>query len=601
MPTLPPLDQRTWRALTRLVAAGAVAAHIGFVARDSRLPPDLNRVFTDLPTLYSDLGSVSTWGHALTLTFTHTTGWYNFLIAAASQIAGRPSAVFEIGLIAWFAVLLWATASLADRLAGPAAACVAVALTASAPSVFAFARQGWVHVLEAAIALTLLAIWSRDAGLVARRTRVGIAVGGILLLWTRTSGLIFAASVLVAMASGWRVGGPGYFRRAAWAVGPWSVGLIPVIAVGQNYMSDKLASRARYFDMVRPLSEQLPDDLGWSVLALLVAGVAALAYGWKRDAHEPTAFYVLGTWVVVGFSLVFVFGVGIDNFTVIVPAAAVLAGVGLVRVHERLALAPLVLWIPVAISFWLPQSQAGALLQIVPGTPKGMRDDHADNFLRVYNEFGVAEIRRLLDATCPSRDTVTCYVGVDRGLFRPSPEEPGALELFLMGEHHVELNSLAEARVIPGRLDAVARYGCTQSDIGWVRRFPRAFYNTQMITSAQGLTIAWKKVLSGNCSFEWYTKNGRVANVNALPKGDPLGQLRRGPGGTMGGGMVPGTGGMAVPNGMTGNGTGMAAPGPGGDVFIPTGPRYPNPATLPGATVPVTPTPATPPPPNGSR
>ena len=542
-----------------------MAAHVVFAVRDARYPPDLNRVYTALPSLYVDLAHPSTWGDALATTFTTTTGWYNLLVAALSHLTGRPGFVFQLGLIASFALLLWATGDLARRLGGAPARAAAIALTASTPIVYGFARQGWVHVLEAAIALALVTTWAADTGLTQRRTRVGVAVGGLLLLWTRTSGLLFAASVLVALVSGWRAGGRGYFRRLGIAVAPWAIGMIPVVVVLQTYLSDKLASRSRYFAMVRPLTEQLPDDLGWAALAVLVAGVGL--YATDPDRRRGATVNVLIGWVVAGFSLVLVFGVGVDNFNVIVPAAAVLAGVGFARRAALLSLIPVALFIPIGGSFWLPAYEATTLLRILPGTPKGMRDDHSDNFLRVYDEFGVAEIRALLDATCPGRDTTTCTVGVDRGLFRPSPEEPGALELFLMGETNVRLNSLAEARVIPGRLDAVARYGCVQSDIGWTRRYPRAFYNTQMVVSAQNFSMAWRKTLSGNCTFEWYTQNGRVANAGALPKGDPLGLVK------------PGT--------ITGSTTpqGPVAPAAGTD-FYSTGPRFPHPSTFEGGVLP---------------
>lgn len=518
---------RTW---ARLGVAGAVAvcaggAHLVFLLSDARLPPDRNRVYTDLPTLTTQLGSLSTVKSALYVAATTTTGWYNLALAMVIRLMGHADLVFALANLGWLALLLCATAVIAARIEGGGpgresawGAAAAVALTASAPLVIGYARMGWIHIPEAALALAILAVWGEDPGLTRRGSRVGIAVSGAALIALRTSGLLWAVTLLPVLLSGWRVGRSGYFRRLAWTLSGWGGGLVPVLVVGQAYLEDKLAARARYVAMVSPLGFQLQEQIGLPVLLLMGAGLLALLTRRARFDGPAAILAVLGAWIVVPFALTAVFGVGIDNFPQLVPALAILGGLGLAHLRWWLTALPLGLWGLILLSFWLPTAVADRVLGVLPGMPLGLRDDHANNVLRVYTTFGYREVGDLLAASCPDSTVRHCRIAVDRGLFDAMPEEPGSWELFLLGEDRVALYSLADGPPVSREVDALARFGCTGSDAAWVQRFPRALLNGEAVIQAQSLSLAWRRQLEGGCSYEWWTPGGAFLDANAAPE-----------------------------------------------------------------------------------
>ena len=147
------------------------------------------------------------------------------------------------------------------------------------------------------------------------------------------------------------------------------------------------------------------------------------------------------------------------------------------------------------------------------------------------DEFGEAELRALLDATCPASGR--CVLGVDRGLAWPETEDPGQLGGFLLAREGLVLRSTLRPRAQEGprSLDALVLLTSLQDDARYRQKVPSTARALDAWVRAQELAPAWVQPLPGGCELAWMTPEGVVRDPAAMPPGGavPPGWRRRVP------------------------------------------------------------------------
>jgi hypothetical protein len=349
----------------------------------------------------------------------------------------------------------------------------------------------------------------------------------------RPSGLVWCATLVPALASGWRWGPPRrVFARAAVVLLAWAAGTAPLLASMGSYLGDKMTARARYAAHVEPMLRELTGDLG---IPFLVAAVPGLLWMAVRRPRGQPARLVLLAWLTVALLLHAFFHSGMDNFLVLVPALAILAAEGLARLGPRLLALPAAALLVFVASTWLPQGLVRAAWTSVPGAA-GPFDASPDTWLRPWRGFGAREVGALLDATCPApsgrADADRCRILAERGLFDDYVEEPGRLELFLLRRDQVKLVGLDEVReqADPRGYAAFVRFTCPQTDSAWEARDPGSSGMADGVARAGHMALAWGVRLAGDCTYRWLTPSGIVARPEHLPDPRRFGQPLR-PGG----------------------------------------------------------------------
>lgn len=519
--------------MTNIVIAATLIAHARFILVDTRIPRDLGLYYEGVPHAYDLLngrtpGTAAEWLHTLGM----STGWYHVFLGGLLTVLGRNQDSFQVPDLLWMGVILVAVAGLGRRLAGEVAALCAVCLTAAMPGVVVAARTAWIHVPEAAICLLGLWAWVADPGLARRRTALVLALVPMLAFSLRPSGFIWAGSMMGLVAwSAWRGRNAervGRLKLALIVLG-CALGTIPPLRYFGEYMSAKMASRARYASTLPDALLQIQMMVGalpaWISAVGLVLGIVAALRSIRRlrlgeGARPAGALLVL--WVGLAGVLWLLFQAGVDNFTVAGPALALVASFGLASLLPRAGsvlslLAVFVFW----FFQWIPQPDGGSIVRRTPGLREITFDPHLMNFYRPWSHFGEPEMRALVDATC-GRDAKPgeCVVIADQGLYVPFGEEPGRLELFLAGETRIQLLPIRDVQdPNTQKLDALAEFHCGERDIQWRLRWPRSLPNLETLISAQKLEPAWSMEVGPQCVFLWLTPGGTVQTPEQLPRG----------------------------------------------------------------------------------
>jgi hypothetical protein len=113
---------------------------------------------------------------------------------------------------------------------------------------------------------------------------------------------------------------------------------------------------------------------------------------------------------------------------------------------------------------------------------------------------------------------------VDHALFYPTAEEPGNMELFLLGRDGITLVPLYVPAAPAGapKLHALASFSCEDQDRAWQARRPGIRAQTLRVIEQRDLREVWQRGLGDGCVLRWYTPGGRLASGATLPVGDPF-------------------------------------------------------------------------------
>lgn len=512
-PSPPPASRRADLALAGLWLV-VVAHQAVFQVLDARIPGDQGRYFTQIPRYYWDLETWETAKGALLRALVDSTGWYDLAVAGLLRAFGRSPLPMEGLGVAFYGLLLGFTALTARRLAGPVAGACALALTAALPMVTLFGRKEWIHVPEAALAMAMAWVWLGDPALSRRRTVAGLVVPGALMILLRPSGLVWAGLLGLALAvSAWWGTVP---RRRLIATG---IGLglaaLPLLPGLALYLERKAIARGRYAAEMPEIAMQVRSLFGHLPLLICALGIVLALIRVGPPRRAPTV--LLAVWALVPVPMVGLFRSGIDNFTAFAPALAVGVGVGLAATHRALAALPLAALAAYLGFQWVPPRAVPELPLIVP-------DDARYTTLNVRYRpdatYGGATVGALLDAVCDTDEWRACHVVVDQGLFTPTSEEFGLLELFLLGQDRVGLRTVYEAPDEGWRawgVDALVSFRCRNTDWIWWRRSPDLPQKTVDLAVQTDMVQVWWDQVQPDCSVVWFTPNGQLARPEALP------------------------------------------------------------------------------------
>ncbi len=510
-------------------AVGAVLglvllAHLRFLVLDPRLPWDANLAYDQLPLVLEALDKLPQpgLGRLAALVFGETTGLYDLLLAIPMALGLPRAGVVEAFGLLWVLTCFACVALIAWRLFGERAAAAAVALLAGGGAVTAMGRTTWVHVPELALALVVLAAVVLDPALRRWSAVAAASLAGGLALSLRPSAAVWVLSctplLVVGLLRGhaFRAAAP---RLVALLLG-WGLGACPLLVELAPYLQGKLDRRGGYAGVVSAadIGVQLLIQVGPVALLIGALGLVALALHarrlWAFGRRGP--LLVLLGWLVLTPLLVLGFRAGLDNFPAAVVALALLGGAGLARLPKGFMLLPALAFVLGWLPQWLPEAPGLTLpepiavqLQARPGLAQ-----------RVDDRLDPAVVEALLDASCRPARVGRCVVVVDHGLFSPSPEDPGRLELFLLDRSRVELLPVygAEAKRWGHEADAVASFGCEGFDEGWDARRPGWRETAQHVLARGDLRQVWERDLSDGCSYRWYTPGGTLRYPNHLPE-----------------------------------------------------------------------------------
>jgi len=496
-------------------------AFVAFAALDDRLPQDLNHCHEGLPFLYHAVGTPAhTTPPAIVAAAVEPTGWYNLLIAITMHVLGRGPHVLEIFNLAWFLLLLLGIARLASRLGGLSAAATSLALVSSMPGMVCMTRTQWVHIPETAILLLAVGELVSDPELRRWRTVAVVAVGGLLVLTLRVSGMIWVVTLLPLLALlAWRGRRQGAWLRPALIVGVWSLSLFCLAPEAPEYLTGKMHSRTVYNSDPLIFLGFVFSFAGDGAVWLGLAGTALFL---RRDRRRHRGIKrLLLAWMAIAVVLCAVFRNQIDDFPLALVALALAAGAGLTARRPVFAALPVALFLFLNAVSWFPSLDEEGFGSDVSEAAGWPTDSHYRNLLRVYRGFSASHIADLLGAACPD-ERGACTVVVQPSLAPPvNAPTVGVFELFLLGVDEVKLNRLSDytdgfATDAP---DALVVFTCdSQGDPyldGGDARTPEALVKMAV---AHDLRTVWR--WQGNalwpCQYVWQIPGGRC-DLQALP------------------------------------------------------------------------------------
>jgi hypothetical protein len=500
--------------LTVLVIGVAGLDQLVWMIRDQRMPRDPGLYYKLLPQCYTWLGSPVEHAGDLLGALVASSGWYNLLLAVAMRVFGRSGALIELACLCWVVLVLVGTARVARRLGTPLGALCAVLLVSSMPLVMVSGRTPWIHLPEAALMLALVLAWQADAALARWSTVAKLAVVGALLLTLRHSGLVWLATIAPLLL--FTRGQPRAWRRIGLVLLTWGIAAVVPAMELQRYMTAKMDARQKYVDHLPGLYTQLSDTISRPVLWICLVGLFLLLLRKPRLPREPIKPLMVA-WVLVAVLLWALFRAGMDNFTPLAPGLAILAGLGLARTGAWGAIPALLAGAVFVVPQWLPFEARGHpmlahTLHITVGS-------HPLNWYIPWRGFGPSEVQSLLEASCPKSTEQKCVVVVDHGLLLPFAEDPGALELFLMGADHVQLVPL-RGHQVPPRLPwvhALSSFDCMDQSEDWRERYQFSKDTLQQVIAGHELQPVWTDLLWGRCGYLWMTPEGELVDSEALP------------------------------------------------------------------------------------
>lgn len=284
---------------------------------------------------------------------------FHLLAVPASLVSTHPDA-FCFGNWLALLALLWGTFFVGRSLAGPAAGLAAALLVPAYPYVTFMGRMPMTDLSVAAlVAWTLALLCGEDPFIAPRATRrLGLAIAlGMLAKWSYA---FFITAPLLALLVRharvhWRPAWAQFWRPLGWLAvwpavlaGPWYVRSIPNIVqqFGWQFGSGvrlaegdpdpiSTASLLFYLPVLRTYY------LGCFTGLALLAGVVALAVGWRTREHSPIAPPAVWTPVFLSLlggaaCLVLVANKDVRYPLPLVPSLVVVSGAAITLVHTRL-------------------------------------------------------------------------------------------------------------------------------------------------------------------------------------------------------------------------------------------------------------------------
>jgi len=504
---------RGWDLATLGILAAMVVAHVRFAAVDQRTLLDQNLCFAGLPGIHAALAWPPRVGFLFEQLATTSAGWYGLLLAATMRLTGLRQPVFEVFLLVWMVLALGCGTLLSRRLWGPRGGFCGACLLASSWLIAGAARTTWIHVPELAPLLGALYLLLRDPALRRPASAFGVAVLGAAALSLRPSGIIWIATLLPLLRVLVPFPGPQARRRRA-AVGlAWLAGLVPTVWQLPEYLGTKLEMYARYTHLTgfRPIQEHLANTFGRGIGAVTLLGLLLLPLALRGRRAVPAGVWLLAAWVGIALGLALGFRAGLDNFPEITVALAALAAGGLARGGWVTALLPA---LPLA---WLHAGQylpsSSPLARALPGFLDLGRafDDHPGNFFRPLRDPPLAEVLQALDAVCGQR--TRCALLVDHNVFHPFGEEPGALDLFLVGREDVEAVALYHTGRLPdlANADGWVSRRCDADEQTWQGRHPGLDRIVQELVASHRFTVVWERPDRAGCSSTWHLRTADPA------------------------------------------------------------------------------------------
>lgn len=470
------------------------AFELAFGLLDARPPQDPNAVLTDTGPAYRALvhGDLLGWLRPLA----SSGGWQEVALATAGALTGRAPVVWRLYFLGWALV---ATLSLARAATSvhPRAALPAVAIFLGYPLLVEQVRLGWLHLPELALlAVAGAELLRPDRG---RSARVVVAVA--LLVCLRGSALVWGGAVAAAALVCWW---PERATRRRALVALVVAVLIGMMVTGREipaYAAGKVASAKRYeFLGGAAAFPELARSLGPLQLPVLAIGLGAGWGAWPSERRRAWGV-VLGLGVGVPFVSATVLSAPVTNTPVLLPALALLAGVGLAAWPRRATVLVLATWLPLRLLQFLPAERLPqGFLPIV--TSGWVRDDPV-NVLRPWRTDLIPTVRSALDTCLATRPR--CAVLAETGILHPSSEEPGLFALWYYDyDERVLLGRMSDPSP-PDPVDAVVRYQCPTSYPNWLRRYPRAAESSEQTIRAFGLVETLSIDAGSGCTWRWFT------------------------------------------------------------------------------------------------
>jgi len=531
-PYEPPTPSHRWRprffdVLTALLILAVLVAQLHFAFNDVRLPRDPGLYYKLLPSLYHAMSDPLVNAGELLGALVQSSGWYNLLLAAGVHLLGRGPLAFELACAGWVSLLLLGVALVARHEGSPLAGFCAAALAAAMPMVIIMGRTPWIHIPEAALAVIVLAAWQRDRGLVRWRTVLFVGMGGVLTITLRHSGLIWLGAMAPMLL--WTPTATRPWRRIAVVLACWALAIVVPAMQLLEYLEAKMGARDRYATQLPEFLEQLVSNLAWPTLLVCALGLVLLNI---RRPSMPTGPIrpLLFMWLLAGGALWSLFRAGLDNFTPMMAALAILAGLGLARMGSWGMIPALFAFVVSTLPQWLEKDTV-VVFHSIPGFPDFTAGVHPNNHYRPWQGFAHPQVRDLLEASCPSLPQAGCIIAVDQGLFSPFTEDPGMLELFLMDLERVNLLSLRDIGGLP-RLETVhgmSSYYCPERDAQWRERYPHSQALLKELMDGFELDAVWSTELFLGCTYLWMAPGGVLENPEALP--EAMSPATPGPGG----------------------------------------------------------------------